>query len=210
MTTTSSSPTDSRPSVVLLAGSLRRPSYTHGLCRALAESLDRAGLAATLFDMRDQALPLADAAWHRDPASHPDPVVRRMVAAVDGAAAIVLATPLYHNGPSGALKNTLDLLSIPQLAYKPVGLASHGGGRTTQAVDQMRIWVRGLLGHAIATQVCTDRRDFTEAAATDPATDGPHTDPQLADPLILQRVDRFAQEMVVMAQVMRVARQALI
>ncbi|MFD0388635.1 NADPH-dependent FMN reductase [Tistrella bauzanensis] len=162
------------------------------------------GLAATLFDMRDQALPLADAAWHRDPASHPDPVVREVVAAVDGAAAIVLATPLYHNGPSGALKNALDLLSIPQLAYKPVGLASHGGGRTTQAVDQMRIWVRGLLGHAIATQVCTDRRDFTEAAATDPSAD-----PQLAEPLILQRVDRFAQEMVVMAQVMRVARQAL-
>ncbi|WP_372096393.1 NADPH-dependent FMN reductase [Tistrella mobilis] len=186
----------------MIAGSLRRPSHTHGLCRGIADRLQAAGLAPVVFDMRDTPLPMADPAWHHQPADHPDPQVKQLVAAADAAAAIVLASPIYHNGPSGVLKNALDLMAIPQFAYKPVGLVSHGGARTTQAVEQMRIWTRGLLGHAIATQVCSDGRDFT------PAADG--GDPVPGADHLVQRMDRFVRELVVMAQVMQVARRALI
>jgi FMN reductase len=186
--------------VLLLTGSLRRPSYTAGLARGIADALTRHGCAPTLFDPRADGLPMADPAYHKDPTQHPDPGVQRLVTAANAADALVLATPVYHNGPSGVLKNLLDHLAFDQFAYKPVGLASHGGNRTTQAVEQMRLWTRGLLGHATAVQVCTAREDFAEPG---------DEDPQVTGAAMTQRIDRFALEMSVMIQVMAVARRAL-
>ena len=186
--------------VLLLTGSLRRPSYTAGLAHGIADALAHQGCKPSLFDPRLDALPMADAAYHKDPTRHPNPGVQRLVTAASGADALVLATPVYHNGPSGVLKNLLDHLAFDQFAYKPVGLASHGGNRTTQAVEQMRLWTRGLLGHATAVQVCTAREDFAEPG---------DADPEVTAAGMRQRIDRFAVELSVMIQVMAVARRAL-
>jgi len=186
--------------VLILTGSLRCPSYTCGLCRSLAAMLPEFGLQATVFDQREIVLPLHDSIFHKAPADNPDPAVGKLVALSEQASAFILASPIYHNGPSGVLKNAMDHLAIPQFAHKPVGLVSHGGNRTSQAVDQMRIWVRGLLGHAIATQVCTQAGDFETTA------DG---DPVVADAAMLARMRRFCQELSVLSQTMAVARPAL-
>ena len=75
--------------------------------------------------------------------------------------AFVWITPIYHNSFSSVLKNALDWqhTSFPG---KVVGLASNGGERTTQAVDQL-MWV-ARAQHLIAapTRVCTHRDDFDE------------------------------------------------
>ena len=49
--------------------------------------------------------------------------------------AFVLGTPVYHDSYSGVLKNALDHLGSASLGGKVFGLVSHGGQRTTQAVD---------------------------------------------------------------------------
>jgi azobenzene reductase len=139
-------------SVFLLVGSVRRASYTRALVAAIANQLATSeGVETEIWDLRERPLPIADPAYHSNPADHPDPQVRTFVNLVQSANAVVLATPIYHNGISGVMKNALDHLTIDHFYLKPVGLASHGDDRTTQAVEQLRIITRGLLGYAIAT-----------------------------------------------------------
>jgi azobenzene reductase len=189
-------------SVFLLAGSVRQSSYTHALVAAVADRLVTAeGAQTKIWDLRTSPLPIADPAYHHNPANHPNSNVRAFVGMVDSANAIVLATPIYHNGISGVVKNALDHLTIDHFYLKPVGLASHGDFRSTQAVEQLRIIVRGLLGYAITTQVCTADEDYTRA---DEAEGVALTAAPLAD-----RVARFCRELVVMAQLMTYGRQLL-
>jgi azobenzene reductase len=189
-------------SVFLLAGSVRELSYTHALVAAIANRLATAeGAKTEVWDLRKWPLPIADPAYHNNPEDHPNADVRTFVDMVDSANAIVLATPIYHNGISGVIKNALDHLAIQHFYLKPVGLASHGDSRTTQAVEQLRIITRGLLGHAIATQVCTDDEDYTPSEQAEAVA-------LTAAPLV-DRVGRFCRELVVMAQLMTYARQLL-
>jgi NAD(P)H-dependent FMN reductase len=191
-----------KASAFLLAGSVRKPSHTHALVAAIANRLASAEDATTeVWDLRTRPLPIADPAYHHNPEGHPNADVRAFVGAVASANAIVLATPIYHNGISGVLKNALDHLAIRHFYLKPVGLASHGGSGTTQAVEQMRIITRGLLGHAIATQVCTAEEDY----APSEHGEGLAVTTQLDD-----RVSRFCRELAVMAQLMTYARQMLV
>jgi FMN reductase len=189
-------------SVFLLAGSVRRASYTRALVSAIANQLARSeGVEAEVWDLRERPLPFADPAFHTSPLDHPDAQVRAFVNMVHSATAVVLATPVYHNGLSGVLKNALDHLAIDQFYLKPVGLASHGDARTTQAVEQLRIITRGLLGYAIATQVCTDEEDYAPSQRGGGVV--------LTAAPIIDRISRFCRELVVMAQLMTYARQLL-
>lgn len=112
--------------------------------------------------------------------------------------AFVLGSPLYHNSYSGALKNALDYLGIKHFRKRPVGLASHGGA-SSQAVDHLRIVVRGVLGIAITTQVCTADADFAEA----PGPDGLYA---VIDAGIHDRIERFAAELILFGRQLRAVR----
>ena len=159
------------------------------LTATIGARLDSLGAETFHWDLRERPLPIADPNHHDDPSRHPDPAVRDLVHLASEASGFVLASPIYHNSYSGVLKNALDHLSIGQIQLKPVGLASHGGHRSPQAVDHLRIVVRGLLGLAIPTQVCTSAGDFCEGRRGAP----------LSSQDILQRIDRFALELVALA-----------
>ncbi len=104
----------------------------------------------------------------------------------------LLASPVYHNSYSGVLKNALDYLMLRDLRYRPVALASQGG-RSTQAVDHLRVTARGLLGVAIPAQVCTGEADFTAA----PGGDGFYA---VTDTDIQARIARQAEELLLFAK----------
>ncbi len=175
--------------VLALAGSARIPSYTASLVRAATSALlvaaefhvDEINLAQTRY-------PFCDPAFHHESDRHPDPEVRRLVALATDADAFLLATPVYHNSYSGLLKNALDHLAIVHFQEKPVGLLGHGGRRTTQAVDHLRIVVRGLGGLAVPAQVCTANEDY--AIAPDAA--GTY---RISSADINRRLERFAGEL---------------
>jgi NAD(P)H-dependent FMN reductase len=59
--------------VLVVAGSLRRPSFTRAVCDATADALAAAGAVVDRWDVADPLLALADPAFHRDPRRHPDP-----------------------------------------------------------------------------------------------------------------------------------------
>jgi azobenzene reductase len=180
--------------ILLISGSVRRPSHTLTLTKHIDGAFRNLGIEATHWDLGAQPLPIADPDHHDDPLNHSDRLVRRFVADASVSGAFVLASPIYHNSYSGVLKNALDHLAIEQFAYKPVGLVSHGGNRSPQAVDQLRIVVRGLHGLAIPTQVCTQECDYRAGGV------GGY---QLESEDVLRRIDVFAAELVVFASRLR-------
>jgi NAD(P)H-dependent FMN reductase len=149
--------------------------------------ISRRGHEPTRWDLGERPIRQPDPQYHRDPLLNPDPEVHRLVLAANAAEAFILASPNYHNSFSGLLKDALDNLSVAQFRGKAVGLASNGGGMpATQAVDQLRIVVRGLGGIAIPTQFITTDADWVEGQ------DGY----ELESEVLLQRLERFLDEVL--------------
>lgn len=180
----------------IIAGSVRKPSHTISLSEYISGQLQKQGMSSFLWRLDENPLPIADPAFHRCPEEHNNPVARKFVETAANCDAFVFASPIYHNSYSGVLKNALDILSIPLIRYKAVGLVSHGGNRSTQAVDHLRIVVRGLYGIAIPTQVCTSNGDYVEYEG------GYH----LETTDLHERVERFSIELITMAATLRTLR----
>lgn len=191
--------TDS-PRVLLVSGSIRSTSYTRTLTELGRWLMEERGAEALHWNLRETPLPVADPEFHHDPAANPSASVQEFVAATEWADACVWSSPIHHNSYSGVLKNALDHLAIRNLRYKAVGLMSHGGNRSTQAVDHLRVVARGLMAVAVPTQVCTSRQDFI------PTPQGGY---ELTSADIAARLDRFARELVTFAQVLRHVREHL-
>ncbi len=183
----------------MLVGSVRQESYTRGLAHGIRRELEARAARVCVLDLFEMPLPPLDLALRAKRTEHPDPTAARLFRDAESADAFVLTTPVYHNSYSGVLKNALDHLMLRDVRYRPVGLAAHSG-RSTQAVDHLRQVVRGLLGVAIPTQVCTREDDFTAVAPGDFTVD---------DPDILARIERFADELILFATHMRALRADL-
>lgn len=184
--------------VLVVAGSLRRPSFTRAVCDATTDALVATGAVVDRWDVADPLLPLADPAFHRDPRRHPDPDVRRLVEAADTADAFVVSTPVYHASYSGAVKNVLDHLGLAQTVYKPASVVGHGGRvRSPQAVDALRSSMRGLMAVVLPTQVVAALGDYDDEG-------------RVSDPDILNRLDRLAHELVTLTEAIRPARHQLL
>ena len=184
--------------VLILSGSARPVSYTRSLCRAMAAALGARGAAGHLIDLHTTVLPQVDAQARARRAANADPGLAELFRHAEAADAFVMASPVYHNSYTGLLKNALDWLGIRDFRQRPVALMSHGE-RSTQAVDHLRIVVRGVLGVAITAQVCTREGDFAAA----PDGDGFY---ELTDADILARVERVADELMVFARHLREVR----
>jgi azobenzene reductase len=177
--------------ILLITGSIRAGSETRAAVEALAGIMRRREAAFEHWDLRERPLPIADPEYHERAEVHPDAAVREIAAIAREASAFVLATPVYHNSFSGVLKTCLDHLSIADFAYKPVGLVAHGDNLSAvQACDQLRVVVRGLHGLALPLQVVTTPDDFASA-------DG---QPRLVAEGVLQRLDRFALDLLLYAR----------
>ncbi|WP_078381678.1 NADPH-dependent FMN reductase [Sutcliffiella halmapala] len=81
---------------------------------------------------------------------------------VKKADAVILLSPEYHSGMSGALKNALDFLGNEQFHSKPVGLlAVAGGGKGgINALNNMRVVGRGVYANVIPKQLVLDPHCF--------------------------------------------------
>lgn len=174
---------------LIFVGSARVDSHTKALGIAIENSLKIQGISTTLIDLAEASLPNANPAFHRDPSQHTDIRIRTLADQATQSDMFVFLSPVYHNSYSAVLKNAFDNLAIAQFKGKVVGLGSHGGDRTTQAVDHLRIVARGLNALAIPTQVCTQESDFVENGKGF----------LLTEASILERIERFTNELVKIA-----------
>ena len=110
--------------IVGICGSLRKESYTRmALAVALRGAAER-GAETKLIDLRDYQLGFCNGG---DEADYPKDVAR-LREEVRNAQGIILATPEYHGGYSGVLKNALDLMGFDEFEGKMIGLVGVSGG----------------------------------------------------------------------------------
>src|SRR6201999_4424322 len=80
------------------------------------------GVEADLFDLGAHQIGFADGS---DPAQLDDDTATA-IAAVEAAGALIVATPIYRGSMTGSLKNLFDLIPVPALQGKVVGLVAMG------------------------------------------------------------------------------------
>jgi NAD(P)H-dependent FMN reductase len=106
----------------VLLGSTTPPGRLH---RAVEGAIERAGdrgVEADLFDLGAQKIGFADGT----PAADLSDDTATAIAAVESAGALVVATPIYRGSMTGSLKNLFDLMPVPALQGKVVGIVAMG------------------------------------------------------------------------------------
>jgi FMN reductase len=106
----------------VLLGSTTKPGRLH---RALDGAIERSaerGTSADLLDLGALELGFADGT---PPADLGDDTAVT-IEAIESAAGLIVATPVYRGSFTGALKNLLDLTPVPALQGKVVGLVAMG------------------------------------------------------------------------------------
>ena len=134
---------DSALNVLAVVGSLQRDSVTRVVVRHVARQLEAAGCAVDVLDLEGQPLAL-----YNPDTAHDQPGYTELQARVHRADAVVLGTPDYHGGVSGAMKNFLDHF-WHEFAGKLFAtiVASHEKGLT--ATDQLRTVARQCYAWAL-------------------------------------------------------------
>jgi FMN reductase len=137
--------------VVGICGSLRKKSYTRFALRVALGGAEEAGAETHLIDLRDYQLVFCDGG---DRGNDPKDVVR-LCEDVKSAQGIILATPEYHGGYSGVLKNALDLMGFDECEGKMIGLIGVAGGSTGAfgALSALRSVGRALHAWVVPEQV---------------------------------------------------------
>ncbi len=95
---------DAPLSVLAVVGSLQRDSVTRVVICHVARQLEAAGCTVDVLDLDKEPLAL-----YSPDTAHGLPSYARLQDRVHGADVIVLGSPDYHGGMSGAMKNFLDL-----------------------------------------------------------------------------------------------------
>ncbi|MDF5715595.1 MAG: NAD(P)H-dependent oxidoreductase [Rhizonema sp. NSF051] len=168
--------------IVGIGGSLRSESYTQMALNIAAQRVEALGSEIEILDLRQLQLPFCDGGEE-----YPDyPDVQRLRDAVSGADGLILATPEYHGGVSGVLKNSLDLMSFTQLSDKVTGVISVLGGQpNSNALNELRLIMRWVHGWVIPEQIAIGQvwKAFSPEG-------------KLLDEKLSQRFDQFAQSLV--------------
>jgi FMN reductase len=122
--------------VLAVVGSLQRNSVTRVVVRHVARQLQAAGCAVDVLDFEKDSLAL-----YNPDTAHNLPGYAELQARVHRADVVVLGSPDYHGGISGAMKNFLDHFWHEFAGKLFAGIvASHEKGLT--AIDQLRTVAR--------------------------------------------------------------------
>ena len=103
----------------VVLGSTTPPGRLH---RAVEGAIERADFEADLFDLGAHTIGFADGT----PAEDLGDDTATAIAAVESAGALVVATPIYRGSMTGSLKNLFDLMPVPALQGKVVGIVAMG------------------------------------------------------------------------------------
>ncbi|HEU4963465.1 MAG TPA: NAD(P)H-dependent oxidoreductase [Bacilli bacterium] len=134
--------------LVAFSSSLSQGSNSLKALKIAVEAARQAGAEVELFNLREQPLPIYDPEDEGQKAN--DENVAHFIKIMTEADGFLLASPEYHNGPSGAFKNALDFISSTQFKDKPVGLiAAAGGAIATNTLNQMITILRSLHAHVV-------------------------------------------------------------
>jgi len=180
-----------KPSLYVLAviGSLQRDSVTRVVVRHVAEQLRAAGCTVDVLDLQSEPLAL-----YNPDTAHDLPGYAELQARVHRADVIVLGSPDYHGGISGAMKNFLDHF-WHEFAGKLFAtiVASHEKGLTV--TDQLRTVARQCYARTLPYGVSL-------------VEDGDVKDGKLASDALRQRLDMLVRDLCVYGELLARQRRA--
>ncbi len=147
--------------IMVINGSATTHSRTRGVAKAAEEFLLAKKADVSFFDVGADLLPIYDGSDEQ--MEHP--AVRRLSSLAEHADGFFICTPEYHNGISGALKNALDFLEGRHFRNKPVAIAAAAGGGKggINALNNLRLVMRGVYGLVLPGQFVADPKDCNEA-----------------------------------------------
>lgn len=177
-----------RPVIVGIGGTTRPDSTTLRALAAALRTMAEAGAETVLLGSADLDLPM-----YRPDRPERTPAARRLIAEVARADGLVIATPGYHGGISGLVKNALDYLEDlrdaprPYLDGRAVGLIVTADGPQTAgtALTALRSTVHALRGWPtpLGVSIDTTTRPF-----------GPSG--EVADPRVAARLETLADQVM--------------
>ena len=168
--------------IVGIGGSLRPQSYSQQALQLAAQRVEALGAEVKILDLRQMELPFCNG--QDDYSDYPD--VEKLRSQVKSADGLILATPEYHGGVSGVLKNALDLMSFEHLSDKVTGLISVLGGQSnSNALNDLRLIARWVHAWVIPEQIAIGQ-----------AWKAFDSEGKLLDEKLSQRFDKFAQSLV--------------
>jgi FMN reductase len=156
--------TETDPDALQLTAVLGSATPPGRLRRAVAEAVDRMaardGVAAELIDLGERRIAFADG---RPPDALGDDTAA-VIAALERADAVVLATPVYRGSFTGTLKNLLDHVPVAALRDTPTGIVAMGGSDHHHlGVERHLRDVLAFFGaHTLPNAVYLNSRDFTD------------------------------------------------
>ena len=170
--------------IVAIGGSTRPGSSSEMAVRLAGRSAEKAGARVIYITGRDLILPIYDTETKErtDQAS-------TLVEAIRGANGLLVASPGYHGGISGMIKNALDYIEDlrederPYLHNRAVGCiaVAYGWQATVSTLQQIRQVTHALRGwptplgaavNALTTKFAADGSTEDEAAASQLASIG--------------------------------------
>ncbi|MCJ2057444.1 NAD(P)H-dependent oxidoreductase [Methylobacterium sp. J-048] len=155
----------SLPRVVAFSGSAKRPSRTRDLVEAVGAELGRLRrIDLTVYDLVE-AGPGIGASRREDL----PPPAAQLIAAIEGADALIVGTPVYQGGYAGLFKHVFDFVDPARMAGMPVVLTATGGGLRHALVVEHGL--RPLFGffaaHVAPTSVYAGPDDMADGRITD-------------------------------------------
>lgn len=137
-------------SVIGICGSLREGSYTRMALGTALQGAAELGAETRILDLGDYDLTFMDGRETPYTAG-----VQRLKDDARAASGIIIGTPEYHAGMSGALKNALDFMGFEEFGGKMLGLIGVSGGTmgAVNALNSLRAVGRSLHAWVIPQQV---------------------------------------------------------
>lgn len=144
--------------IVMINGSPRKEGRTGKLAAIISKKYDM-----KTIDLSELVLPIYNGQEDQNELVN----IKILRTQLENADAIIVATPEYHGGMSGALKNAFDFLGSKHFKDKPVALmAVSGGGKGgINALNNMRIVLRALYANVLSKQLVIDPTDFIQGGA---------------------------------------------
>ncbi|WP_088069862.1 NADPH-dependent FMN reductase [Gottfriedia luciferensis] len=139
--------------IVMINGSPRKEGRTGKLTSIISKKYN-----LKKIDLSELVLPI----FNGQEEQNENVNIQKLRLQMENADAIIVSTPEYHGGMSGALKNAFDFLGSKHFKDKPVAiLAVSGGGKGgINALNNMRIVLRALYANVLSKQVVIDPSDF--------------------------------------------------
>jgi NAD(P)H-dependent FMN reductase len=153
------------PRILVFAGSTRTGSFNRKLAQFVAGELRNAGMAVTLADLRDYAMPLYDG--DTEAAQGLPDAARRFKELVREHDALAIASPEYNGSFSALVKNTIDWISRPAPGEPPLAVfrgklaalasVSPGSGAGKRGLRHLRELLEMIGMKVVPTQVAVAR-----------------------------------------------------